>query len=261
MKFQDPKTYKGLHLFMNPYSNCAQRVMHLCAEKGLAPTLHEVDLLRGAQLTESYYAINPNCDVPALIHDGQAMHDSVTIMRYLEQAFPSPSFTPTDTNQRDEMERHLNQAADSHMNGVVPWIYASGIGRLPTPEQKAFYDEKVPHRSTFHNDRIAGKVAHDPQAAKSVLDTQFGELEHILSHQEWTACASYSLADIAWAPNVVILRILGFDFAPYPNILRWLATIEARPAYRTGVKQHFKPVPNWLIRQAARMVRKSGNRI
>lgn len=260
MNFQAPKTYNGFHLFMNPYSNCSQRVMLLCAEKGLTPTLHEIDLLKGAQLTEGYHAINPDCDVPAVVHNGRAMHDSVTIMRYLEQTFPTPPLAPTDAKLYVEMEQHLDQAADSHMTGVVPWIYASGIGRLPTPEQKKFYDEKVPHRSTFHNDRISGKVANDLQAAAETLDVHFLKLERILDHHDWLVGNSYSLADIAWAPNAIVLRILGFDLTRYPNLCRWVARVEARPAFQTGVKQNFKPIPNWLIRQAARLVRKTGNR-
>ena len=60
----NPKAMTGLHLFYNPYSNCSQRVQLLLAEKGIDAEMHEVDLMRNAQLSEEYRQVSPSCQVP-----------------------------------------------------------------------------------------------------------------------------------------------------------------------------------------------------
>lgn len=260
MKSVDPKTLKGLHLYMNPYSNCSERVMLALAEKGLAVNTHEIDLLGGEQLSEAYLAINPDCDLPALVHDGRPMHDSVTILRYLEETFPEPALSPSDPVARAEMERLLDEASASHMGAVVPWIYATGVGRLPTPAQRAFYEKHIPHRTQFLNHYRDNPEAHDEPAARALLHKQFSRLEVILARQDWLLPGGYSLADIAWAPNANVLEIFGFSLKSYPHLRAWLTCIKTRPAWRQGIQSHMKPLPNWLIRLVARSIRKFGNR-
>lgn len=249
-----------LHLFYNPYSNCSQRVQLLLAEKDLTPSFHEVDLLKGRQLSDEYRKINPNCDVPALVHNGKPMHDSITIMRYLEQNFPSPSFTPSNQREANEMERLLTLASESHMNSVVPFIYATGLGRLPTPSQNRYYDQYLPVRSQFHAERIAGRVANDASAARQTLNEQMKMLDQLLSNSTWLTGETYSLADMAWFSNINVLRILGYREPNYPHLRQWIKRIEMRPTFRKGIKSHYKPIPNWLIRCLLRLIRKLGNR-
>lgn len=250
----------GLHLFYNPYSNCSERVMLLCAEKGLTPKMYELDLMRGDQLTDEFRAINPNCDVPAIVHNGNPMGDSITIMRYLESTFPAVSLTPAKASDKESMERLLDEASKSHMEIIVPYLYAAGIGRLPTPEQKSYYDKYVPYRSAFHNDRLAGKVATDNYAAERAVKKQLEMLDDILAEQAWLAGETYSMADIAWFANTIVLRTLGYKIPDVPNVKAWIKTIEQRPAYQTGIKAHFKPIPNCLLRGIMRLSRKFGNR-
>ncbi len=213
----DHQTLEGLHLFFNPYSNCSQRVMLAIAEKELAVELHEVDLLKGEQLSLEYHAINATCDVPAIVDHGRAMGDSVTILRYLEHRFPDKSLTPTDDTEKADMELLLDAAAASHMNAIVPWLYTKGYGRLPTPDQKAFYDQYVPHRSQFHNDRLTGKTACDLKAQEEIVNRDFSLLEQRLAKQRYLTGEHYTLADIAWFPNAFLLhRVFAFPLKPFP---------------------------------------------
>ncbi len=101
---KDKSQLQGLHLFCHPYSNCAGRVMLAVAEKELDVHIHQVDLLGGEQLSVEYHAINPTCDLPAIVLDGKAMGDSVSILRYLEETFPENSLTPKTPEQRLQMD-------------------------------------------------------------------------------------------------------------------------------------------------------------
>lgn len=96
MQAINPEEMTGLHLFYHPLSNCAMRALLLMQEKGLKFEKHKMNLLKNEQLSEEYRAITEKCEVPAIIHQGIAMLESIDIMRYLEQAFPMIPFTPRD---------------------------------------------------------------------------------------------------------------------------------------------------------------------
>lgn len=257
----DASKLKGLHLFCNPYSNCAGRVMLAVAEKELDVQIHIVDLLKAEQLSQEYYAINPTCDVPAIVHDGKTMGDSVAILRYLEEKFTDKPLTPTASEQKLEMDALLDSASKSHMEYIVPWIYAKGLGRLPTPEQKAFYDKYVPHRSHFHNERIASHIGTDYRVPEKKINHALSDLNQKLSQHKYLVDDKYSLADIAWFPTLYLLgKTFAFPLKKYPHILRWMHEIENSPAFVKGVKSYMSPIPNCLLRVIIRLIRLTGGR-
>jgi len=255
-----PIPQSGLHLYYNPYSNCAQRVMLLLAEKNLEVELHLVDLLKSQQLTEDYIRINPNGEVPTLIHEGTIITESCDILTYLETAFPEPSFSPSSPNAQESMSDLLEKAANSHYEGVVNYVYSAGYGRLPTPKDWDFYQQHIPHRAEFHRLRRKGKAGSDLDQATAVLDKQFSELEENLKENKWLAGENYTLADIAWFPNTIILRQLGFSFKSYPNIENWIRRIENRPAYQSGIQTNLKKIPNWVLQLVLKGLRLTGGR-
>lgn len=259
-----PENLTGLHLFYSPFSNCATRVLLAIEEKELKVEKHLIDLAVNEQLSEEYIAINPKGEVPAIVHNGKAMHESVDILRYLEREFPEVSLSPKEALLKEQMDVWLDAAADSHHSGVVNYAYANGYGRLPTPKDWEFYQKYIPHRARFHEQRRQGLVACDKQQANQVLYTQFIKLEEALERQNYLIGNEYTLADIAWYPNTIILRLLGYSFKQFPNIRNWIKRIEARPAFKDRFRKELPPIPMCLLglfaRVFARLIRKTGNR-
>lgn len=258
MENTNPKYANGLHLFGAVYSNNSQRVMLLVAEKGLEAEFHEVNLLKSEQLTEEYLRLNPNGEIPALVHNGRAMQESCDIMRYLEAEFPEPSFTPQADEARQSMERWLDAAADSHKD-VINYLYSHGLGRKPTPDDWAFYQKHKLRRTEFHINRRKGLIANDRVAATAALDTLFTQLESTLSTTPWLAGNSYSLADMAWVANASALTQLGYSLKKFPKVREWVARVQARPAYQSAIGSKMK-IPGWLLRTLVRIINRTGNR-
>ncbi|GJL95260.1 MAG: maleylacetoacetate isomerase [Hyphococcus sp.] len=78
-------------------SSATYRVRIALALKGLDYEYEPINLLKGEQRSEAYLAKNPLALVPALeTEDGAIIVQSLAIMEYLEEAFPSPSIFPTD---------------------------------------------------------------------------------------------------------------------------------------------------------------------
>jgi maleylacetoacetate isomerase len=66
--------------------------------KGIKPELRFIHLLKGGgqQHTAQYKALNPMELIPALVHDGHLITQSLAIMEYLDEIVPQPPILPKD---------------------------------------------------------------------------------------------------------------------------------------------------------------------
>jgi len=78
-------------------SSATYRVRIALALKNLDYAYRPINLLAGEQREDAYRKIHPQGLVPALVReDGSVMTQSLAIIEYLEDAFPTPSIMPAD---------------------------------------------------------------------------------------------------------------------------------------------------------------------
>lgn len=68
--------------------------------KGLAFELRAVDLVSNAHQTDAYRGLNAQALVPTLEVDGRPLTQSLAILEWLDEAFPSPRLLPADPFDR-----------------------------------------------------------------------------------------------------------------------------------------------------------------
>ena len=76
------------------------------------------------------------------------------------------------------------------------------------------------------------------QRGRSQLEAQLRIVDNHLGQDgnNWFAGKEFSAADCMMGFSLTTMRgFLPFDLAPYPNILRWLNDVAARPAYRRAL--------------------------
>jgi maleylpyruvate isomerase len=81
-------------------SGAAYRVRIALALKGIAYEQVNHDLRTGGHTDPDYAALNPQRLVPALEVDGLILTQSVAILEWLEDRFPTPALLPADANGR-----------------------------------------------------------------------------------------------------------------------------------------------------------------
>lgn len=228
---------EGLHLYHTNVSNCSMRVRLLMAEKGLAWTSHHLNLVKRENLEDWYFRIHPNGLVPALIDNGVPVTDSNDILYYLEEKFPENSFLPEDPTELAQMRDWISLSGKIHVKGIKTFVY--GVSGLVTKrrEDMAHYDEIEPDKDlvAFHWKSLDGFPEEDIEAALAILKDAFGQLDARLSTQDFLVGNRYSLADITWVVQYVLLSRKDYDFTPYPHIKRWAARLNTRPAYKTAI--------------------------
>src|SRR5437879_304923 len=100
-----------LTLYHFDRSTAAARVRLALAEKGLAweGRYLETGPDKRQQHSPDYLQLNPRGVVPTLVHDGNVIRESIVILEYLEDAFPSPPLRPADPYDRARMRLWTKQ--------------------------------------------------------------------------------------------------------------------------------------------------------
>lgn len=154
-----------LQLYSYYRSSCSYRVRLALAFKGLEYTTHPVHLVRngGEQHLPEYAALNPQEQVPTLVDGDFVLTQSMAIMEYLEEKYPSPSLLPADVQARAYV-RQIAQimVADIHpLNNLKVLQHLSNDLQVNQAQKSAWYSkwietgftatEKILARSPFHS--------------------------------------------------------------------------------------------------------------
>lgn len=116
-----------IEIYHNPESLCSQKVRVALAEKGLDYKSHVVELSditrydpaaagppgSGTNLDPDYLRINPTGILPALVHKGEPVYDSYTIIQHLDEAYPEHGerLWPEAPDERKRLEEWLYESS------------------------------------------------------------------------------------------------------------------------------------------------------
>jgi glutathione S-transferase len=192
-------------------SGNVQKVIFCLEEAGIPYVREDYGRQFGNTQTEAYRKLNPNARVPTLIDGDLVIWESHTILRYLAAV-------------------HLRRLAGGSpaertlIGRWMDWLLA----HLNTPYVAVFKDARKP----------LAERAPDFAAQSADLSAQLKVLDDHIAGREWFALDRLTLADIALGP--IVKRCLEFPIerAPYAELTRWQASIDARPAFAvaTGAK-------------------------
>ena len=181
-------------------------------ELGLEYTLHGVNIRKGEQKAPDFLARNANGKVPVLVDSdapGGAMvlTESAAILVYLAEK--TGKLLPTAGIGRARVFEQL-------------FFHASALG--PAFGNAGYFQKLAPEPIAFAIDRFRTE-------AWRVL----GLLEQTLAGQQFVAGELLTIADIAHFGWLWRREFAGLDFANTPNIARWYAGLESRPAFQRGI--------------------------
>jgi glutathione S-transferase len=213
-------------------------------EKRLDFVSHYVDLLAFEQHDPAFVAVNPNGQVPVLVHDGAIITESTVINEYLDELFPETPLRPADPVARANM-RIWSKFVDEYFCPALSMIgwhvrirqtaksiekerFAKLLERIPLEEQRQKW-------ATIGGDSFTAEQLADSRRRLVVSATR---MEKILSAGPWLAGATYSLADLnTYSMAVALPRLMpeSVSEAKTPCLLDWLARMNARPAVKAAL--------------------------
>ena len=177
-----------------------------------------VDLDANAHRDPEYKKINPQMTLPALVEDdGTTLFQSLAILEYLDEKYPSPPLLPADINGRARVRAlALMVACEGHP--------------LLVPRVRRYLDHELNLRDT----QQAAWRRHWTVETLAALEG------HLAGHKDTGRFChgdAPTLADICLVPQLANARRVDMDLSPYPTLVRIDAECRKLPAFANAAPQ------------------------
>lgn len=226
-----------------PVAN-SMKVLLCLKEKNIEFVSHYVNLLRFEQHSPEFVRINPNGQVPVLIHDGEILTESSVINEYLDEVFPQVPLKPDSAAERARM-RIWTKFVDEYFMPALSMIGWHVMVRRIAQQLKGRELEEMLSHIPLKEQRdkwatVAGDSFTDEQLADSRrrIGVSIRKMEKILSGQPWLAGRTYSLAEVnSYSAVAAIPRLCpeAMNAKNTPRAMEWLARMDERPAVKAAL--------------------------
>ncbi len=172
-------------------------------EKGVPFTSHFVNLHKFEQHEPQFVKVNPNGQVPALVHDGKVITESTVINEYIDEVFEGPALRPADPYWRARM-RIWTKFVDEYFCPALSFIawhhMIRNITDQLTPQELEAKISRIPLKEQQDKWRTSAKQGYTKQQLDDwsrQVRTSIARMEQQLSETPWLAGAAFSLADVS----------------------------------------------------------------
>jgi glutathione S-transferase len=255
-----------LILYHSGLTQASVKVRLTLKEKDLFYESRFLRLLEQDHLAPEYLAVNPDGQVPALVHDGDVITETTIINEYLDDAFPDPPLRPSTPVGRARMRR-WGQIVDEHLfhsMATLGWHY--GVGPILREKDPAEIDRALARlplaskRQKWLKATRTGFSQQDLDEARSKITYGIMQIESTLAKHRYLAGPTYSLADInvlssvqrmpRWAPDLM-------NDKTSPRTFSWLQMMMTRPAVEAtlSVSDEAPPLPPDAVSRVPQAVR------
>jgi glutathione S-transferase len=195
---------------VNPAPN-PRRVRIYLAEKGLSVPTEILSIVKGEHRGESYLAVNPLGQIPALqLDDGTVLTESVSICRFFEAMHPEPPMFGTNPTSLAEVDMWTRRV---EMRLMIPlgmvWVHTHPFtARVVKPQYTEYGESQRP--------RVLAAM---------------GEFDRSLADRDWLDGKGYSIADIVLLTTIDFAAFVGIAIPDDLVALRaWHDRASARPS-------------------------------
>ena len=207
-------------------SSAAYRVRIGLNLKGLPYHTIPVHLVRhgGEQHADAYRQLNPQQLVPVLKHGDRVLRQSVAILEYLDETWPSPPLLPASSRDRQRVRAVAQAVAcDIHpLNNLRVLQYFDRTWNVPPPER----DEWVRHWMAEGFEAVEAMLNGHPSTGTFCEGDMPG------------------LADCCLIPQIYNARRFGVALDPYPTLVRVEQACLALPAFEAALPENQPDAPS-----------------
>lgn len=223
----------ALEIIWGSGSPFSWRVLLGAEIKGLAYESRLLDFSKGQMKTPEFLQMNPRGRVPVIRDDGFVLFESLPILEYFEDKSPEVPLFGKGKHERAFIRRRISEfesyLREPLFNLTLDLLRVAGAGPPGRPMTPSERDETA-------------------KAARRELST----LERI-AEGAWLVGGRLSAADVAVYPFVATLlrattkaeaqaREIGLHplSEAFPSVRRWMALVEALPAYERAYPPHWR---------------------
>ncbi len=207
-----------MELHYGRFSGNSARAVFGLYESGAPFETRLVDTRKGENRSAPYLALNPMGKIPAFTDGELHLWESNAINWYAAEKHPQARLLPATPAGRASVQRWLFFQA-AHVTPACMPVFRATHSRV-----QAFWQTQGD--------------AQAAEAGRKELARYLPVLEAALAGREWLE-GDFTLADVAYAPHLVLVAEGGLDMTAWPGVGAWLARLQARPAWRKTAKLVF----------------------
>jgi len=179
------------------------KVLLALKEKGVDFESRYVALNKFEQHEDWFKEVNPNGQVPVIVHDGEVVTESTVINEYIDAVFDGPPLRPADELGRARM-RIWTKFVDEYFCPALSylawnWMIREMVKDL-SPEQFEARLQRIPLKEQQEKWRITAREGYPQERLdewRRQVETSVLRLEAGLARSLWLVGDRYTLADIA----------------------------------------------------------------
>jgi len=206
-----------IELYFWPTGN-GKKVVILLEEAGIPYEIKPVNIGRGDQFTPDFLKIAPNNRMPAIVDTDPigggaplSIFESGAIMMYLAEK--AGKFWPHEPHKKYE---------------VAQWCYWQTGNQGPKMGEQGNFARAA-------QDPKNGDLHYAMKRFGDEVHRLYGVMNLGLHGKQWLAAGEYTIADMICYPWSVNHKMRNIDIDEFPNVKRWLAEMDARPAVQKAM--------------------------
>lgn len=200
-----------MKLYTHFRSSAAFRVRIALNLKGVPYESIPKSFVKHEQRSADYLAVNPQGLIPALDIEGAVLSQTLAIIEYLNEQFPTPAFLPADPVQRAQVR--------SMAMAVACDIHPIGNLRVLNYLRKEFKQDESGVAAWYRHWVSAGFKGLEEQAHQYSKSGRFCHGDAV------------SLADICLVPQMFNARRFETDLSAFPTLVGISNHLESLPAF------------------------------
>jgi glutathione S-transferase len=223
----------------SPAANSLKALLPL-KEKGVEYVSHYMNLLEFEQHEPWFVKINPNGQVPVLVHDGRVITESTVINEYVDETFSGVPLRPADTYGRAQMRVWTkfvdeyfcpalsflgwHRMIKSAVKHLTPEEFEAKVARIPLKEQRDKWRESAAQVWTEDQLQDWQRRVHD----------SIQRMEHGL-RGPWMLGEQFTLADVSLFAMLIRMPQYYSEVVndrASPRVVDWYSRMMERPAVK-----------------------------
>ena len=205
-----------MKLYGFPASPNTWKVRALAAQLKMPLEFELVDLLKGAQQSQAFLAINPTGRTPVLVDGDFKLWESNAILQYLASKTPTPLY-PNDAKGRADVTRwQCWELAHWGAQACQPLTFENLV--------KKFVNLGAPDQA------VVAKATEAFNKEAKMLDAHLARHKYLVND-------TLTIADFTCAAPLFHAQGAAMPVAPYANIGAWFGRVSALPCWSETAPQ------------------------
>jgi glutathione S-transferase len=212
-------------------------------EKGLEFRSHFINLHQFEQHEPWFVKINPNGQVPVLVHDDKVITESTVINEYVDEVFPQVPLRPADPYGRAQM-RFWTKFVDEYFCPALSFLgwhaMIKGVVQDLTPEEFEAKVERIPLKEQRDKWRESAAQVWTPEQLAEWRRKVRASIQRMEQGMvgPWMLGQQFTLADVSLFSMLIRMPERYADIVntkESPRVIDWYGRMMERPGVKAAL--------------------------